>query len=93
MLFHSMQIVHVSQFLLIPMRLLIIKIQICRALNKLSSLVYLDLHGGFLDTEELKVIQTALGGRVQINKFKFSSVARPTVGPRRSSIWGLRVRD
>lgn len=64
-----------------------------RTLNKLSSLVYLDLHGGFLDPEELKVIQNALGGKVQLNKFKFSSVARPTVGPRRSSIWGLRVRD
>jgi F-box and leucine-rich repeat protein 1 (S-phase kinase-associated protein 2) len=30
---------------------------------------------------------------VDVNKFLFSSVARPTVGIRRTSIWGLRVRD
>ncbi|KAK7508241.1 hypothetical protein BaRGS_00000480 [Batillaria attramentaria] len=31
--------------------------------------------------------------RVQINKFPFSSVARPTTGNRRTSIWGERVRE
>ncbi|XP_034244545.1 S-phase kinase-associated protein 2 isoform X2 [Thrips palmi] len=30
---------------------------------------------------------------IEINKFEFSSIARPTVGIRRTSIWGLRVRD
>lgn len=30
---------------------------------------------------------------IGINKFIHSSVARPTVMPRRTSIWGLRTRD
>lgn len=64
-----------------------------RKLQKLNSLAYLDIHGGFIDTEEIKIIQGALGAKVGINKFKFSSVARPTVGIRRTSIWGLKVRD
>ncbi|KAJ8965854.1 hypothetical protein NQ317_017396 [Molorchus minor] len=62
-------------------------------LRKVYSLSYLDIHGGYIDTEELKVVQDGLGAKVQINKFKFSSVARPTVGLKRSSIWNMRVRD
>ncbi|KAJ8920214.1 hypothetical protein NQ315_011875 [Exocentrus adspersus] len=62
-------------------------------LKKLFNLAYLDIHGGYIDPEELKTVQDSLGARVQINKFKFSSVARPTVGMRRSSIWNMRVRD
>ena len=30
---------------------------------------------------------------IEINKFMFTSVARPTVGIKRTSIWNLRVRD
>jgi F-box and leucine-rich repeat protein 1 (S-phase kinase-associated protein 2) len=30
---------------------------------------------------------------IGINKFIHSSVARPTVAPRRTSIWGLQTRD
>jgi F-box and leucine-rich repeat protein 1 (S-phase kinase-associated protein 2) len=30
---------------------------------------------------------------IQVNKYPFSSIARPTTGIRRTSIWGLRVRD
>ena len=30
---------------------------------------------------------------IEINKFPFSSIARPTTGLRRTSLWGLRVRD
>lgn len=62
-------------------------------LKSIRSLMYLDVHGGHIVTAELETIQKSLGSGVNINKFKFSSVARPTVGPRRSSIWGLRVRD
>ncbi|CAH1102732.1 unnamed protein product [Psylliodes chrysocephalus] len=62
-------------------------------LKKLYNLSYLDIHGGYNDIDELRLIQEGLGARVQINKFKFSSVARPTVGMRRSSIWNMRVRD
>ncbi len=31
--------------------------------------------------------------RLEINKFSFSSVARPTVGMKRTSVWGIRVRE
>ncbi|KAF7279944.1 S-phase kinase-associated protein 2-like [Rhynchophorus ferrugineus] len=62
-------------------------------LRKLINLSYLDIHGGYIDGAELKEVENDLGGSVQINQFKFSSVARPTVGMRRSSIWNMRVRD
>lgn len=62
-------------------------------LRDLPELVYLDVHGTFISHEDITVIQEGLGERVNINKFKFSSVARPTTGARRSSIWNLRVRD
>lgn len=65
----------------------------CRFLKKLYQLSYLDVHGGYIDPDDLRYIQENLGARVEINKFKFSSVARPTVGLRRSSIWNMRVRD
>ncbi|KAK9871829.1 hypothetical protein WA026_014285 [Henosepilachna vigintioctopunctata] len=62
-------------------------------LKKMLSLSFLDVHGGYIDEEELNYVQEGLGARVNINKFKFSSIARPTVGLRRSSIWNMRVRD
>ncbi|KAL3268145.1 hypothetical protein HHI36_007273 [Cryptolaemus montrouzieri] len=62
-------------------------------LKKMLSLSFLDVHGGYIDEEELNYVQEGLGSRVNINKFKFSSIARPTVGLRRSSIWNMRVRD
>ncbi|XP_044754579.1 S-phase kinase-associated protein 2 [Coccinella septempunctata] len=62
-------------------------------LKKMHSLSYLDIHGGYIDEEELNQVQQGLGARVHINKFKFSSIARPTVGLRRSSIWNIRVRE
>lgn len=62
-------------------------------LKKIPSLMYLDVHGGYIESTELMMIQEGLGSRVNINKFKFSSVARPTVGAKHSSIWNLRVRD
>lgn len=62
-------------------------------LKRLRSLTYLDVHGGYVDTSELRQIQENLGPHVHINKFKFSSVARPTVGTRKSAIWNMRVRD
>ncbi|KAB0795108.1 hypothetical protein PPYR_11947 [Photinus pyralis] len=62
-------------------------------LKEVKSLMYLDVHGGHIDQSEIDIIQKNLGGKVNINKFKFSSIARPTVGPKRSTIWGLRVRD
>lgn len=75
-----------SRCYLIPYRALL-------DLKKMPSLMYLDVHGAYIDTTELRIIQDHLGPKVNINKFKFSSVARPTVGAKHSSIWNLRVRD
>ncbi|XP_064626085.1 S-phase kinase-associated protein 2-like [Lineus longissimus] len=61
------------------------------ALSSMVSLMALDLFGTTIDGA-LEVIQDALPN-VEINKFPFSNIARPTTGIRRTSIWGLRVRD
>ncbi|XP_017886904.1 S-phase kinase-associated protein 2 isoform X2 [Ceratina calcarata] len=57
----------------------------------MPSLLYLDVFG-VIPEPVLKTLQ-ATCGETQLNKFLYSSVARPTVGVRRTSIWGLRVRD
>ncbi|XP_058066992.1 S-phase kinase-associated protein 2 [Anopheles bellator] len=57
----------------------------------LESLRFLDIFGLMSDTT-LVVVQNALGS-IGINKFYLSSIARPTVGSRRTSIWGLRTRE
>lgn len=54
-------------------------------------LLYLDLYG-ILNESALSTLRQSLP-HIQINKYLFSSVARPTVGIRRTSVWGLRVRD
>ncbi|XP_046390450.1 S-phase kinase-associated protein 2 [Ischnura elegans] len=60
-------------------------------LTQAESLMYLDVFG-LMNEQSLATLQCRLS-EVDINKFYFSSVARPTVGIRRTSIWGLRVRD
>ena len=52
---------------------------------------YLNIFGSLQDSalNELKRFLP----NVEVNKFLFSSVARPTVGIKRTSIWNLRVRD
>ncbi|KAF4518512.1 hypothetical protein B566_EDAN009712, partial [Ephemera danica] len=60
-------------------------------LNDSISLIYADIFG-VLNESNLNTVRSSLPG-VFINKFMFSSIARPTVGVRRTSIWGLRVRD
>lgn len=57
----------------------------------MPSLLYLDVFG-VIPEPVLKTLQVTCG-ETQLNKFLYSSVARPTVGVRRTSIWGLRVRD
>uniref|UniRef100_A0A336MLE4 CSON003285 protein n=1 Tax=Culicoides sonorensis TaxID=179676 RepID=A0A336MLE4_CULSO len=56
-----------------------------------TSLLYLDVFGLIRD-ENLQVL-AATFPKIGFNKFVHSSVARPTVGTRRTSIWGLRTRD
>ncbi|XP_075236200.1 S-phase kinase-associated protein 2 isoform X2 [Lycorma delicatula] len=46
---------------------------------------------GVLHERQIQLLE--MSSRVQINRFKFSTIARPTVGIRRTSIWGIRVRD
>lgn len=60
-------------------------------LSDLHSLLFLDVFG-LLSEQAITMLQTSFPG-VGINKFIHSSVARPTVGTRRTSIWGLRTRD
>lgn len=60
-------------------------------LTYMPSLLYLDVFG-LMSEQVLKTLQVTCG-ETQLNKFLYSSVARPTVGVRRTSIWGLRVRD
>ena len=57
----------------------------------MPSLMYLDVFG-LMSDPVLKAFQVKCE-ETEINKFLYSSVARPTVGVRRTSIWGLRVRD
>ncbi|XP_037294373.1 S-phase kinase-associated protein 2 isoform X2 [Manduca sexta] len=64
------------------------------ALSQLSgaaSLQYLEVWG-MLHSAPLAALRAALPA-VHLNHFMFSAIARPTVGTRRTSIWGLRTRD
>ncbi|CAH0730863.1 unnamed protein product, partial [Brenthis ino] len=64
------------------------------ALAKLSclpALQYLEVWGT-LQAPSLAALRAALPA-IQLNHFMFSAIARPTVGARRTSVWGLRTRD
>ena len=60
-------------------------------LDKLSKLKYLNVFGVMKDgaLEELR----AYLGSVDINKYCYSSIAKPTVGIKRTSIWNQRTRE
>ena len=62
-----------------------------RLLGNILTLLALDVFG-MLKESALVQLHEALPN-IEINKFPFSSIARPTTGVRRTSIWGLRVRD
>lgn len=62
-----------------------------RELKSMKNLLYLDVYG-ILDDRDLATVRDNLPN-IKVNKYLFSSVARPTVGVRRTSIWGVRVRD
>lgn len=61
-----------------------------RRLFLLPSLTHLNIFGLFSENQ-IEALKKSC--KVVINQMKFSSIARPTVGIRRTSIWGLRVRD
>lgn len=64
---------------------------IFREIHKLQALAFLDIFG-VLSDQALTILGNC-APHLGINKFKNSAVARPTVGSRRTSIWGLRTRD
>ncbi|KAJ6635588.1 S-phase kinase-associated protein 2 [Pseudolycoriella hygida] len=61
------------------------------ALIEVLPVLFLDIFG-VLSDDAIKIIQYKFP-TVGINKYIHSAVARPTVGTRRTSIWGLRTRD
>lgn len=60
-------------------------------LSSKSSLKYFNIYGLLL-ARQIEILQKNCP-HVGINKNKFSFIARPTVGEKRTSIWGYRVRD
>ncbi|KAG1650992.1 S-phase kinase-associated protein 2 [Nymphon striatum] len=60
-------------------------------LKNVISLECLEIYG-VLNEESLLTLKKCLC-KININKTLFSTIARPTVAPRRTSIWGIRVRD
>ncbi|XP_030370598.1 S-phase kinase-associated protein 2 [Scaptodrosophila lebanonensis] len=84
MKFKMLEYLSVSRCYLIPVNNFI-------ELNAMPSLTYLDIFG-VLTESAMEVLEKQMP-KMGINKFIHSSVARPTVGTRRTSIWGLRTRD
>lgn len=84
MKFKMLEYLSVSRCYLIPATKFI-------ELKSMPSLTYLDIFGMLSDTA-MEVLEKQLP-KMGINKFIHSSVSRPTVGTRRTSIWGLRTRD
>uniref|UniRef100_A0A2C9GS93 S-phase kinase-associated protein 2 n=1 Tax=Anopheles arabiensis TaxID=7173 RepID=A0A2C9GS93_ANOAR len=60
-------------------------------LTELKTLRFLDLFG-LVSDQAIATLKNSLVD-IGINKYYHSSVARPTVGTKRTSIWGLRTRD
>jgi len=60
-------------------------------LGHCASLLYLNVYGLLRDAA-LSELRDRLQG-IEINKYPLSSVARPTIGIKRTSLWNLRVRD
>ncbi|XP_013406968.1 S-phase kinase-associated protein 2 isoform X2 [Lingula anatina] len=60
-------------------------------LNHLVTLLALDVFG-MMKESSLENLRESMS-QIEINKYHFSSIARPTTGIRRTSVWGLRVRD
>ncbi|XP_037729818.1 S-phase kinase-associated protein 2 [Drosophila subpulchrella] len=84
MKFRMLEYLSVSRCYLIPATRFI-------ELKGMPSLTYLDIFG-MLSDAAMEVLEKQMP-KMGINKFIHSSVSRPTVGTRRTSIWGLRTRD
>ncbi|XP_048760343.1 S-phase kinase-associated protein 2-like [Ostrea edulis] len=62
-----------------------------RELAQHTSLTEVEVFGMFRDGTMEQLKQEMVN--VELNRYPFSSVARPTTGIRMTSLWGLRVRD
>jgi F-box and leucine-rich repeat protein 1 (S-phase kinase-associated protein 2) len=70
---------------------IVFSLKIIRSLKQLRQLSSLDIFG-VVDERGLQKLQSLLGSPIALNQQRFSYVARPTYGLRRTSIWGLRTR-
>jgi len=61
------------------------------SLKQLRHLNSLDIFG-VVDERGLQKLNSLLGSNIVLNQQRFSYVARPTYGLRRTSVWGLRTR-
>ena len=61
-------------------------------LSKSESLRFLNVFGVLKDAA-LAELRLQLSSQIVINRYKFTSIARPTVGIKRTSIWLERVRE
>jgi len=59
--------------------------------HQCPTMQYLNVFGVLREPAEAELRERLKN--IEINKFKFTAVARPTVGIKRTSIWNLRVRD
>jgi hypothetical protein len=95
MLQYSYDVVFVSEInrccIILESFLTIFFVLFYRVLNNVKSLLFLDVFN-LLSDAGLQMLEKTFKN-IGINKFIHSSVARPTVMPRRTSIWGLRTRD
>jgi F-box and leucine-rich repeat protein 1 (S-phase kinase-associated protein 2) len=64
---------------------------IVRSLKQSRHLTSLDIFG-VVDDRGLQKLHSLLGSSIALNQQRFSYVARPTYGLRRTSVWGLRTR-
>lgn len=53
-------------------------------LERMPRMEYLDI---------FSLLPKSVPNKLKINKFLFSSIARPTIGNQSGTIWGLRVRN
>jgi len=60
-------------------------------LSACPSLLYLNMYG-LVKQNAIQELRERLEG-IEINSYPLSSIARPTIGIKRTSIWNLRVRD
>ena len=63
-----------------------------RLLSRLTRLIAIDLFN-ILTKKSIKTLKTCIPSLVNVNQYPFSSIARPIIGFRRTSIWGNRLND